>query len=109
VGLYSVVSYTVVQRTGELGVRMALGARRRDVLGIVALSAGTSVGLGIAAGLALSFALNRLISQWVENGTHDPTLILVVSALLIAVAALACLVPARKALAIEPMTALRSE
>ncbi len=109
VGLYSVVSYTVVQRTGELGVRMALGAQRRDVLRIVAFSAGTSVGLGIAAGLALSFALNRLIAQWVENGTHDPTVVLAVSALLIVVAALACLVPARRALAIEPMTALRRE
>jgi putative ABC transport system permease protein len=109
VGLYSVVSYTVVQRTGELGVRMALGAQRRDVLRIVALSAGTSVGLGIAAGLALSFALDRLISQWVENGTHDPTVILAVSALLIVVAALACLVPARRALAIQPMTALRCD
>ena len=60
VGLYSVVSYTVLQRTSELGVRVALGARRRDVLRIVvAFSAGTSVGLGIAAGLALSFGLNR--------------------------------------------------
>ncbi len=109
VGLYSVVSYTVVQRTSELGVRMALGAQRRDVLRIVALSAGTSVGLGIAAGLLLSFTLDRLISRWVENGTHDPAVILAVSALLVAVAALACLVPARRALAIQPMTALRCE
>jgi len=109
VGLYSVVSYTVLQRTGELGIRVALGAQRLDVLRIVALSAGTSVGLGIAAGLALSFGLNRLISQWVENGTRDPVVILAVSALLVAVAVLACLVPARRALAVDPMTALRSE
>ena len=61
VGLYSVVSYTVLQRTSELGVRVALGARRRDLLSIVALSAGSGVGLGIAAGLALSFGLNRVI------------------------------------------------
>lgn len=109
VGLYSVVSYTVMQRTGELGVRVALGARRRDVLRIVALSAGTSVGLGIAAGLVLSFALNQVIARWIENGTHDPIMVLAVSFLLIAIAALACLVPARRALAIEPMVALRSE
>jgi ABC-type antimicrobial peptide transport system permease subunit len=108
-GLYSVVSYTIVQRTSELAVRVALGARRRDVPRIVAVSAGTSVGLGIAAGFALSFGLNRLISRWIESGTRDPIMILGVSGLLILVAAFACLVPARRALAINPMTALRCE
>jgi ABC-type antimicrobial peptide transport system permease subunit len=109
VGLYSVVSYTVLQRTGELGVRVALGARRRDVLRLVALSAGTSVGLGIVAGLALSLGLNRLIARWIESGTRDPIMVLAVSGLLILVAALACMVPARRALAIDPMAALRCE
>ncbi len=109
VGLYSVVAYTVLQRTSELGVRVALGARRRDVLSIVALSAGTGVGLGIAAGLALSFGLNRIIGRWLENSTHDPIMVLAVSTLLIAVAALACLVPARRALSIDPVVALRCE
>ena len=109
VGLYSVVSYTVLQRTSELGVRVALGARRRDVLRLVALSAGTSVGIGIAAGLALSLSLNRLIAQWIEGGTRDPFMILAVSLVLVAVAALACLIPARRATAIDPMVALRCE
>lgn len=109
VGLYSVVAYTVLQRTGELGVRIALGAQRRDVLRIVGVSAGTSVGLGVVLGLVLSFGLNRLIAKWIENGTRDPILILAVSALLLLVATLACLVPARRALAIDPMTALRCE
>ena len=109
VGLYSVVSYTVVQRTGELGVRVALGARRRDVLRLVAFSAGTSVGIGILAGLALSFGLNRMIAQWIENGTRDPMLVLLVSAVLIGVATFACIIPARRALAIDPMAALRCE
>ena len=109
VGLYSVVSYTVLQRTSELGVRVALGARRRDVLSIVALSAGTSVGLGIATGLALSFGLNRLIARWIESGTHDPILVLAASGLLILVSALACMVPARRALSIDPMVALRCD
>jgi ABC-type antimicrobial peptide transport system permease subunit len=75
----------------------------------VALSAGTSVGLGIAAGLALSFGLNRLIARWIEGGTRDPILVLAVSGILILVAALACMVPARRALAIDPMVALRCE
>jgi len=109
VGLYSVVSYTVVQRTSELGVRVALGARRRDVVRLVAFSAGTSVGLGIVAGLALSFGLNRLIVRWIESGTHDPIMVFAASGLLILVAALACMVPARRALAVDPMTALRCE
>jgi ABC-type antimicrobial peptide transport system permease subunit len=109
VGLYSVVSYTVLQRTSELGVRVALGARRRDVLSLVALSAGTSVGIGIAVGLALSLSLNRLIARWIDNGTRDPWMMLAVSLVVTAVAALACLIPARRATDIDPMTALRCE
>jgi predicted permease len=109
VGLYSVVSYTVAQRTSELGVRVALGARRGDILRLIGLSAGTSVGIGILSGLALSFGLNRMIAQWIENGTRDPILVLLVSAILVCVAALACLIPARRALAIDPVTALRYE
>lgn len=109
VGLYSVVSYTVLQRTSELGVRVALGARRRDVLSLVALSAGTSVGMGIAVGLALSLTLNRLIARWIESGTRDPFMILAVSLVLVLVAALACLIPARRATAIDPMAALRCD
>jgi putative ABC transport system permease protein len=107
--LYSVVSYTVLQRTSELGVRIALGAQRRDVLRIVGVSAGTSVGLGIVLGLALSFGLDQLIAQWIENGARDPWVVLGVSALLLAVAGIASLVPARRALAINPIEALRSE
>jgi predicted permease len=109
VGLYSVVSYSVVQRTGEFGIRMALGAQRGHVLRIVALSIATSVGIGIAAGLALSFGLNRLIARWVENGAHDPLVVMGASLVLIAVAGLACLIPARRALAVDPMTALRCD
>ena len=109
VGLYSVVSYTVAQRTSEFGIRMALGARRADVLRIVALSASVSVGLGLTCGLALSLGLGRVITRWVQNGTHDPLLALGVSLLVILVAGLACLVPALRALAVDPTTALRCE
>src|SRR5882757_4160631 len=109
VGLYSVVSYTLLQRTSELGVRIALGAQRRDVLWIVGVSTGTGVGLGILSGLVLSFGLGRMIAQWIENGTRDPMVVLGVSVILLAVAAIAALVPARRALAINPIEALRSE
>ncbi len=109
VGLYSVVSFTVVRRTSELGVRVALGARRGHILRVVALSAGTSVGIGILLGLALSYGLNRYITRWVEYGANAPVLLLAVSAILVCVAALACLFPARRALAIDPMKALRFE
>ncbi|HEX4163979.1 MAG TPA: ADOP family duplicated permease, partial [Bryobacteraceae bacterium] len=109
VGLYSVVSYSVAQRTNEFGIRMALGAPSRHLLGIVFASAAISVGIGIAAGLGLSFALSRLIARWVENGSASPLMLSAVSLLLLGVAALACLLPARRASTVDPMTALRCE
>ncbi len=109
VGLYSVVSYSVLQRTNEFGIRMALGAQKRHVLKIVFASAGISVGIGILTGLGLSFALNRLIAQWVENASASPLILLASSSLLLVVTALACLLPARRASGVNPMTALRCE
>jgi putative ABC transport system permease protein len=109
VGLYSVVSYSVAQRTNEFGIRMALGAQKRDVLRIVTASAGVSVGLGIGIGLALSFSLSRILSRWIVNSSHDPSIIAGVSFILLAAAVLACIVPARKASSVDPMTALRRE
>jgi ABC-type antimicrobial peptide transport system permease subunit len=109
VGLYSVVSYSVGQRTNEFGIRMALGAQRHHVLKIVFASAGISVGLGIVAGLGLSFALNRVIAQWVENASTSPLILLAACFLLLAVGAFACLVPATRASAVDPMYALRCE
>jgi putative ABC transport system permease protein len=79
VGLYSVVSYGVANRTNEFGVRMALGARRRDVVGIVFTSTSIDVGAGIAAGLALSFALDKIEAKWVTESSRDPLLLLGVS------------------------------
>ncbi|MGB6689115.1 MAG: ABC transporter permease [Terracidiphilus sp.] len=109
VGLYSVVSYSVVQRTNEFGIRMALGAQSRHVLKIVFASAAASVGLGIVAGLGLSFALSRFIAQWIDNASASPLILLGVSVLLLVVAGLACLLPARRASTVNPMTALRCD
>jgi putative ABC transport system permease protein len=110
VGLYSVVSYSVVQRTNEFGIRMALGAQKKDVLWNVLSSAAVSVGSGLLVGLALSLGLSRLISRWVENSAaHDPLLILGASAVLLAAAAVACVLPSWRASSVDPMTALRCE
>ena len=109
VGLYSVVSYSVAQRTNEFGIRMALGAQSHHVLKIVFASAGVSVGLGVIIGLGLSFALSRLIEKWIETASGSPLILIAVSFLLLAVAALACLLPARRATAVDPMNALRYE
>jgi predicted permease len=109
VGLYSVSSYAVAQRTNEFGIRMALGAGRAHVFRIVMASAAVSVGIGIVAGLVLSLGLNRFISGWVGSTTNHPLIAVGVSLLLLMVAAMACLAPARRALAVDPMTALRRE
>ncbi|HKT24380.1 MAG TPA: FtsX-like permease family protein, partial [Terriglobales bacterium] len=109
VGLYSVVSYSVAQRTGEFGIRIALGAVRKDVLLMVFQSAATSVGLGVLTGLIAVIALNRVLSSWIQGSSRSPMLLLGVSVLMLAVAGLACLLPARRASSIDPMEALRYE
>jgi predicted permease len=108
-GLYSVVSYTVAQRTGEFGIRMALGAMREDVVMMVFRSAAVSVGSGVLAGLILALALNRLLASWIEGSSRNPLVLLAVTFLLIAASAVACLVPARRASSVDPMEALRYE
>jgi predicted permease len=109
VGLYSVVSYSVAQRTNEFGIRMALGAQRMHVLRIVFASTLASVGSGIAAGVVLTLALNKVLARWAEGSSRDPLVLLAVTLLLGLVAAIACSGPARRAVAVDPMTALRYE
>jgi predicted permease len=109
VGLYSVVSYTVAQRTNEFGIRMALGAQRAHVLWIVFNSTVMSVGSGILAGIALTLALQKLLAQWAEGSSRDPVILVAVVAMLSTVATIACALPARRASRVDPMTALRYE
>ena len=109
VGLYSVVSYAVAQRTNEFGIRMALGAQRGHVMRIVLASMMASVGAGVAVGALLTVALNRILSAWVGSEARDPLLVAVGAVVLCAVAVLACIVPARRAALVDPMNALRAE
>jgi predicted permease len=109
VGLYSVVSYSVTQRTNEFGIRMALGAQRGHVIQIVFTSMLMSVGSGILAGLGLTLALSRILAAWAEGSSRDPLVLLGATVLLILVAGIACAVPARRASKLEPMNALRCE
>jgi putative ABC transport system permease protein len=110
VGIYGMVAYRVNQRTHEIGVYMALGAQHRDVLRLV-MKDGMKLGvLGIGLGLAGALALTRvMVSLLFEVKPTDPTTLIGVALLLAAVAMLACYIPARRALSIHPMTALRHE
>jgi predicted permease len=109
VGLYSVVSYGVAVRTNEFGIRMALGAKARDVVRIVMRGTTANVGAGLAAGVLLCLVFDRLASQWLTESSRDPVILAGVTALLLAVAALACLAPARRAARIDPIAALREQ
>jgi putative ABC transport system permease protein len=110
VGIYGIMAYAVKQRTREIGIRMALGADRRNVLGLVIRQAIWMIAIGLALGTAGAAALTRFISSelW-EVPSTDPLTFVGVSLLLIAFALLACLVPTRRALQVDPVIALRYE
>ncbi len=110
VGIYGVMSYAVNQRTQEIGLRMALGARREDILGMV-LRSGTVMAIsGVGIGLALALVLARLITSLLfQTSATDPPTFSIVPLLLVAVALLACYLPARRATRVDPMVALRYE
>jgi len=110
VGVYSVMAYSVAQRTGEIGVRMALGARARHVYLLVtrgaALQVGTGIVLGLIGAVAAGGVLDSILS---EIDATDGVTLAIVPALLAAVTIVACLVPARRAVTVDPARALRAE
>ena len=110
IGVYGVVSYSVAQRTREIGVRVALGARARDVLRLVLGEGLSVVGLGLVIGLALALGASRLFANFLYGvGAADPLTFVFVPALLGAIALVASYLPARRATKVDPMVALRLE
>jgi putative ABC transport system permease protein len=110
IGIYGAVAYTVEQRTGEIGVRMALGAQTGDLLRLVVNQGMRPVVIGLAIGIISAFALGRLIaSQLYEVSAHNPALLGGATLLLATTAFIACLLPARRATRVDPIEALRSE
>ncbi len=110
VGVYGVVSYAASQRQHEIGIRMALGAPRGSVLGLVIRQAVVLVGAGIAAGLLAALGVSRiLVSLLLGVSSYDPLTFTSVSVLMLAVALVACYIPARRASKVDPMVALRYE
>jgi predicted permease len=109
VGVYGVLSYVVSRRTAEIGVRMALGAQRKDILKIVYKQGLWIVGAGLALGLAGAFAAAQLLGSMIVVSTTDSAAYLSVTAIVVTIAMLACYLPARRAMHVEPVQALRAE
>jgi ABC-type antimicrobial peptide transport system permease subunit len=105
-----VISYFVGQRTQEIGIRMALGAQRRDILHLVLGEGAKMAMLGAVIGIAASLGLTRLMAKQLFGvSAHDPMTYASVAALLVLVALAACYIPARRAARVDPMTSLRRE
>jgi predicted permease len=109
-GIYGVISCSVTQRTHELGIRMALGARRVDVLSLIVRQGLTLASIGVAIGLAAAFLLTRVLASLLyEVSATDPLTFVLVSSTLVFAALMACYVPARRAATMDPLIALRCE
>jgi len=109
-GVYGVLAYTVSQQTRQIAIRMALGGDRGDVLRLVFRQGLRVLGVGILAGLAAGAATNRLLVNQLRNvSPHDPVTLAGAVAIVLAIGLLACWVPARRAMRVEPMVALRHE
>jgi len=110
IGLYTVIAHSVSQRTQEIGVRIAIGATTGDILSLVFRQGMIPLGIGLAIGLSASLAVNQLLrSMLVQVSPSDPVTLVVASGVLILAALLGCLIPARRAIQVDPVDALRHE
>ncbi|MGA8906416.1 MAG: FtsX-like permease family protein [Acidobacteriaceae bacterium] len=111
VGVYSVLAYATAQRTHEIGIRMALGAERANVLRLVIIAGLRLVAAGVAVGLGLSLLLGRAVEAqlWPGVKPYDPATLVGTALVLVATGVLACWIPARRAARVDPMVALRYE
>ena len=110
IGLYGTMAYAVTRKTHEIGIRMALGAKAVDVLGMVIWEGITLALMGVAIGVVAALGVTRLVTSMIYGVTpYDPVTFVAVAILLVLVAALACYVPARRAMRVDPMMALRYE
>jgi predicted permease len=110
IGLYTVIAHSVSQRTQEIGVRMAIGGTPRDILKLVLQQGMLPLAIGLTVGLAASFAVNRLLqSMLVQVSPTDPITLVIASAVLILAGTLGCLIPARRAMRVDPVVALRHD
>ncbi|MEP6821888.1 MAG: FtsX-like permease family protein, partial [Chthoniobacterales bacterium] len=110
VGIYGVMAYSVAQRTGEFGIRMALGAQQRDVLRLVLVQGGKLIGLGLLIGLVATLAASRALGSILYNtSAQDPLTLGAITLLLAVVALAACLLPASRATKVNPIEALRAD
>lgn len=108
-GLFSVVSYSVTQRTREVGTRMALGAQRRSIIALVFSSTATMLGIGLVLGLGLSTALSGVVASWAGGNAGDPLTLGASAAVMLIAALVACVLPAWRAATLDPVRAMRAE
>ncbi len=110
IGVYSVIAYTTARRTQEIGIRMALGAEPASICRLILLQGGAMAGVGVVAGVVASLALTTLLTSMLfEVKANDPVVFVGVSGLLLVVTMLACFIPARRAMRVDPIVALRYE
>jgi ABC-type antimicrobial peptide transport system permease subunit len=110
IGVFSVIAYTVSRQTHEIGIRMALGAQRADVLGMVLRMGLQLLGLGVGVGLLASFGVTRVIANQLWGiSPHDPVTLVAVVTVVVLAGAAACYIPARRATSVDPLVALRNQ